>query len=200
MPRFGGAGRRVSTSSSSSPPLPDSIVNPSSASPLEETTSANGENPPDVLMTSIYPTFQIDPSEMEYSTRRICSKVCVQIFDLSWSIVKNSTEGSSGATDEAKNKFRERFVIMFPQNMDDLPNLIEDEPPPMYSDQKAEDSRKVSTKRNIFDSVSMILSPDSRLTEVEDMDHLRVRNELGECFSVIYMTRSLRNVVQFRAA
>lgn len=123
-----------------------------------------------------------------------------EALNLSWSIVKNSTEGSSGATDAAKNKFRERFVILFPQNMDDFPNLIEDEPPPMYTDQKAEDARKVSTKRNIFDSVSMILVSDSRLTEGEDMDHLRVRNGLGELFSALYMTRLLRNVVQVRAA
>ena len=52
------------------------MAGPSSASPLEQTTSANVENPPDVPMTSIYPTFQTDPSEMVYSIRRTSPKVC----------------------------------------------------------------------------------------------------------------------------
>ena len=123
-----------------------------------------------------------------------------EALNLSWSIIKNSTEGSSGPADAAKNKFRERFVILFPQNMDDLPDLMQDEPPPMYTDQRTEDARKVLTKRNIFDSVSMITLSNSGLIEGEDMEHLRVRNGLGELFSALYMTRSLRSVVQVRAA
>jgi hypothetical protein len=123
-----------------------------------------------------------------------------EALNLSWSIVKNSSEGSSGPADAAKNKFRERFVILFPQNMDDLPDLMEDEPPPMYTDQSAEDARKLSTKRNIFDSVSMIPLSDSNLIEGEDMEHLRVRNGLGELFSALYMTRSLRSVIQVHTA
>ena len=123
-----------------------------------------------------------------------------EALNLSWSVVKNSTEGSSSSTDAAKNKFRERFVILFPQNMDDLPDLMEDEPPPVYTDQSAEDARKVLTKRNIFDSVSLIPFSDPSLIEGEDMEPLRVRNGLGELFSALYMTRSLRSVVQVRAA
>ena len=91
-------------------------------------------------------------------------------------------------------------MILFPQNMDDLPNLMEDEPPPMYTDKRAEDIGKVLTKRNIFDSVSMSPVPHSCLTEGEDMNPLRVRNGLGELFSALYMTRSLRSVVQVRSA
>jgi hypothetical protein len=123
-----------------------------------------------------------------------------EALNLSWSVVKNSAEGSSGSTDAARNKFRERFVILFPQNMDDLPDLMEDEPPPMYTDQGAENARKVLTKRNIFDSVSLIPFFNSSLIEGEDMEPLRVRNGIGELFSALYMTRSLRSVVQVRAA
>ena len=77
-------------------------------------------------------------------------------LNLSWSIIKNSVEGSSGLADAVTNKFRERFVILFPQDMDGLPHLAEAEPPPMYTDEAAEIKRKVMAKRCIFDSVSMI--------------------------------------------
>jgi hypothetical protein len=77
-----------------------------------------------------------------------------EALNLSWSIIKNSPEGSSGPADAARNKFRERFMILFPQGMDGLPDLLEDEPPPMYTDKAAEIRRKALSKRCIFDSVS----------------------------------------------
>jgi hypothetical protein len=75
-------------------------------------------------------------------------------LNLGWSIIKNCTEGSSGKTHAAQNKFRERLVVLFPQDMDSLPNLVEDEPPPFYIDRKEEDERIAKSKRNIFDSLS----------------------------------------------
>ena len=75
-------------------------------------------------------------------------------LNLTWSILKNSPEGSCGKTHAAQNKFRERLMVLFPQDMDSLPNLIDDEPPPFYIDQKAEDERIAKSKRNIFDSLS----------------------------------------------
>jgi hypothetical protein len=83
----------------------------------------------------------------------LCS-LC-EALNLSWSIIKNTAEGSSGSTDAARNKFRERFMILFPQDMDGLPDLSEDEPPPMYMDQKEEIIKRVGSKRNLFDTVSM---------------------------------------------
>lgn len=79
-----------------------------------------------------------------------------EALGLTWSIVKNSTEGSSGKADAAQNKFRERLMVLFPQDMDALPNLVEDEPPPFYIDQKEEDARIAKAKRNIFDSLSIV--------------------------------------------
>ena len=84
-----------------------------------------------------------------------------EMLGLSWSIVKNNTEGSTGPADAARNKYRERFVLLFPEDLDGLPNLAQEEEPPMYTDQCAEDKRKATTKRNIFDSISM-LSVSSR--------------------------------------
>ena|SRR5437762_3559276 len=154
MPRFWGVGRRASAGSSSSP-LQDLVAGPSSASPLEQSTSANSENSPDVGLTSLYPShMKLIPARWYIPIPNFLVPMC-EALNLSWSIIKNSTEGSSGPADAAKNKFRERFVILFPQNMNDLPDVMEDEPPPMYTDQRAEDARKVLTKRNIFDSVSM---------------------------------------------
>ena len=80
-----------------------------------------------------------------------------EALTLNWSIIKNSPEGSTGPTDATKNKFRQRFVIMFPQDMDGLPDLSKDEPPPMYTDEKAELARKVKSKRNIIDTLSTAL-------------------------------------------
>lgn len=77
-----------------------------------------------------------------------------EALNLSWSIIKNSTEGSSGPADAMKNKFRERFMILFPEDLDGLPDLTEDKPPPMYTDEQAEHTRKATTKRNIFDTLS----------------------------------------------
>jgi hypothetical protein len=78
-----------------------------------------------------------------------------EILGLSWSIVKNTTEGSTGPTDAARNKFRERFVILFPEDLDGLPDLSQEQAPPIYTDESAEDKRKATTKRNIFDSISL---------------------------------------------
>jgi hypothetical protein len=78
-----------------------------------------------------------------------------EALGLTWSIIKNSPEGSIGATDAARNKFRERFMILFPEDLDGLPNLSEDAPPPEYTDNQAESKRLTVSKRNIFDSVSI---------------------------------------------
>jgi len=85
-------------------------------------------------------------------------------LNLSWSIIKNSTEGSSGPADAAKNKFRERFTILFPDDMDGLPDLLEGEPPPIYTDEHEEIARRVTSKRNIIDTLS---EPNS-LEEADD--------------------------------
>jgi hypothetical protein len=77
-----------------------------------------------------------------------------EALGLTWSIIKNSTEGSIGATDAARNRFRERFLILFPEDLDGLPDLTEDAPPPDYTDGNAESKRLAVTKRNIFDSIS----------------------------------------------
>lgn len=123
-----------------------------------------------------------------------------EALNLSWSIVKNSVEGSSGPADAAKNKFRERFMILFPQDMDGLPDLLEDEPPPIYTDEAAEFRRKAMSKRCIFDSVSMTPPSQLCLMKGEDMDHLHVRNGLGELFGSLFMVRTIRTVVQVRVA
>lgn len=78
-----------------------------------------------------------------------------EALGLTWSIIKNSTEGSIGATDAARNKLRERFMILFPEDLNGLPDLSEDAPPPEYTDNNAESKRLTVTKRNIFDSVSI---------------------------------------------
>ena len=119
-------------------------------------------------------------------------------LNLSWSIIKNSVEGSIGLADAAKNKFRERFVILFSQNMDGLPDLSEGEPPPMYTDEAREIERKVTTKRCLFDSVSTVPCSRSLLMEGDDMEHVRVRNGFGELCNSLFMTRTMRTIVQVR--
>ena len=79
-----------------------------------------------------------------------------EALNLNWSVVKNSSEGSSGPADAVINKFRERLMILFPQDINGLPDLSQHEPPPMYTDEKAENTRKATTKRNIFDTLSPI--------------------------------------------
>ena len=78
-----------------------------------------------------------------------------EALNLSWSIIKNTTEGSSGPADAQRNKFRERFTILFPEDLDGLPDLLEDEPPPDYTDEKTERVMKAVRKRNIFDTLSI---------------------------------------------
>ena len=81
-----------------------------------------------------------------------------EAVNVSWSIVENCTEGSSSATDAAMNKFRKRLVILLPQDIDGLPDLSLDEPPPMYTDERTEWKRKATSKRNIFDTLSCTIA------------------------------------------
>jgi len=81
-----------------------------------------------------------------------------EALNVGWTILKNSTEGSSGPADAAKNKFRERFVIIFPQDIDEMPSLTDDSEPPLYTDEAEEMARKAKQKRNLIDSVSIFLS------------------------------------------
>ena len=111
-----------------------------------------------------------------------------EAINVSWSIVKNTPEGSSGPADAAKNKFRERFMILFPQDLDTLPDLMDIEPPPLYTDEKAEITRRATAKRYIFDTVS------------EDLQFLKKRNGLGELMSALFLMRSQRSIVQVRCA
>jgi len=129
-----------------------------------------------------------------------------EMLGLSWSIVKNTTEGSTGPADAARNKYRERFVLLFPEDLDGLPNLAQEEEPPMYTDQCAEDKRKATTKRNIFDSISMF-SVSSRnytgssgmmLMVGENLDHQSIRHGLVELFNSVFTYRTLKTVVQTR--
>jgi hypothetical protein len=46
-------------------------------------------------------------------------------------------------------------MILFPEDLDGLPDLSEDAPPPEYTDNQAESKRLAVTKRNIFDSISI---------------------------------------------
>jgi hypothetical protein len=77
-----------------------------------------------------------------------------EALNINYSTVKNTTEGSSGPADAAKNKFRERLKIMLPDNLDGMPNLVEDLPPPEYTDPEADEATKAKRKRNIFDTLS----------------------------------------------
>jgi hypothetical protein len=111
-----------------------------------------------------------------------------EAINVSWSIVRNSPEGSSGPADAAKNKFRERFSLLFPTNMDTLPDLQDLEPPPLYTDEKAEMTRRALAKRCIFDTVS------------GDLEFLKKRNGLGELITALWLCRTMRSVVQVRYA
>jgi hypothetical protein len=109
-----------------------------------------------------------------------------EAINISWSLLKNSPEGSSGPADAAKNKFRERLMLLFPQNIDSLPDLMDVEPPPLYTDEKAEIMRRATAKRYIFDTVS------------EDLQFLKKRNGMGELMSALWLMRSMRSIVQVR--
>ena len=100
--------------------------------------------------------------------------------------MKNTPEGSSGPSDAAKNKFRERLMLLFPQNIDSLPDLMDLEGPPMYTDEKAEIMRRATAKRYIFDTVS------------EDLQFFNKRNGIGELMSALWLLRSMRSIVQVR--
>jgi hypothetical protein len=77
-----------------------------------------------------------------------------EALNLSWSIVRGE-EGSTSKADGVLNKNRERLMVLFPQDLDGLPDLVEDQPPPFYTDQKEEDTRLSTAKRNIYDQLSM---------------------------------------------
>jgi hypothetical protein len=111
-----------------------------------------------------------------------------EAINVSWSLIKNTPEGSSGPADAAKNKFRERLMLLFPQNIDSLPDLMDVEPPPLYTDEKTEIMRRACAKRYIFDTVS------------EDLQFLTKRNGLGELMSALWLMRFLRSIVQVRCA
>lgn len=68
-------------------------------------------------------------------------------LNLKWSIIKNSTEGSTGTAEAARNKFRERFMISLPTDLNGLPDLSESVPP-------TNESRNGRPKRNAFDALS----------------------------------------------
>jgi hypothetical protein len=77
-----------------------------------------------------------------------------EALDLNCTVLKNTTEGSSGATDAARNKFRERLRILMPENFHDLPSSTEDVPPPDYTDEAVDKASKAKRKSNIFDTLS----------------------------------------------
>jgi hypothetical protein len=79
-------------------------------------------------------------------------------------------------------------MLLFPQNIDSLPDLMDVEPPPLYTDEKTEIMRRACAKRYIFDTVS------------EDLQFLTKRNGLGELMSALWLMRSLRSIVQVRCA
>lgn len=79
-------------------------------------------------------------------------QIC-ETLGLGWSILKNSAEGSNGPADAAKNKFRERFVIVFPQDIDSMPSLMDEDEPPQYTNEAEEFARRATQKRNLFDTV-----------------------------------------------
>ena len=79
-----------------------------------------------------------------------------EALNLTWSIVK-SEEGSASKAGAVLNKNRERLMVLFPQDLDGLTNLVEDQPPPFYTDQKEEDTRLATAKRNIYDQLSITL-------------------------------------------
>jgi len=60
------------------------------------------------------------------------------------------------------------------------------EPPPLYTDEKAEIMRRATAKRYIFDTVS------------EDLQFLKKRNGMGELMSALWLMRSMRSIVQVR--
>jgi hypothetical protein len=73
-------------------------------------------------------------------------------LSLSWSIIKNSTEGSSSPAGAAQNELRERFVISFPEDLDGLPEILEE--PVLLKTQNTIEAQKVGQKCNAFDSLS----------------------------------------------
>jgi hypothetical protein len=79
-----------------------------------------------------------------------------EALNLSWSIVRGE-EGSTSKAGAVLNKNRERLMVLFPKDLDGLPELVEDQPPPFYTDQKEEDTRMVTAKRNIYDQLSITL-------------------------------------------
>jgi hypothetical protein len=158
MPRFWGSSSKATAGPSSFPPVQDTVARLSSAPPLTQIDSTNDSNL-NIPMTSNVqmPNFSLILARwyifFDGGIPSFLVPMC-EALNLSWSIIKNSTEGSSGPADAMKNKFRERFVILFPEDLDGLPDLTEDEPPPMYADEQAENARKAKTKRNIFDTLS----------------------------------------------
>ena len=69
-----------------------------------------------------------------------------EALHLNWSIIKNSTEGSSSSADAEKNRNRERFMISFSESLDGLPDLTEISSPSTYSNDPAK-------KRMMFDQL-----------------------------------------------
>jgi hypothetical protein len=69
---------------------------------------------------------------------------------LNWSIIKNSTEGSSDSSNASKNKHRERLMISFPEDLDSLPDLTAKSPPSAYSNEQT----KPAEKRMMYDELS----------------------------------------------
>ena len=65
---------------------------------------------------------------------------------------------------------------------------MEREPPPMYTDEKAEITRRATAKRYIFDTVS------------EDLKFLKKRNGVGELMSALFLLRTMRGIAQVRCA
>ncbi len=120
-----------------------------------------------------------------------------ELLGLSWSIVKNCTEGSTGSVDAARNKLRERFVILFPEDFDNLPDLCQDQEPPTYTDESAETKRKVTTKRNIFDSISIPVF-EWEIIVGDNLEHQNARHGLVELFNSVFTCRTLKSVAQTR--
>src|SRR5437773_2042500 len=79
-------------------------------------------------------------------------------LSLHWSIDKNTTETSSKVFQAARDKFSERFVIVFPDDLDGLPDLCGQLRAPEYTDERTEAGNRAARKRNVFDSLSIFLS------------------------------------------
>jgi hypothetical protein len=158
MRRFFGSNKGKEVASGSS--APDASVNGEHSTSSSPPTYGPLNSGPTIPMTSTFSQSKLTIARwyivFDGHIPDFLVTVC-EALNLGWSVLKNSTEGSSGPADAAKNKFRERFVIVFPDDLDSMPSLMDEDAPPVYTDAAEEIERKAKQKRNIFDSVGNAL-------------------------------------------